>query len=334
MAGFRHVLLGLGVAAILAACQETHVSPPGDAPPLVNAAPSPSAALADDVIWTRDGLSGAFKNAGPDAPALLIVPGSGPTDRDGNNPMGVQAASYRLLAEGLSSAGISTLRVDKRGMFGSSAAGDPNAVTQNIYAQDYLNWAAQLREETGRDCVYLLGHSEGGQMVAAAAAQDNTGICGLILVAAPGRPVFDVLREQLAKNPANAPILDDALDAIDQLESGERVDVQTLHPALQGLFAPAVQGFLISSYGVDPATLVKNANVPTLVLQGDNDLQITMRDAERLAADQARLVVLRGMNHVLKLAPDDQAGNMATYANPDLPLADGVIPAIADFIKN
>jgi pimeloyl-ACP methyl ester carboxylesterase len=290
--------------------------------------------MADDVIWTRDGLSGAFKNAGLEAPVVLIVPGSGPTDRDGNNPLGVQAAPYRLLAEGLSSAGVSTLRVDKRGMFGSSAAGDPNAVTQNIYAQDYLNWAVKLREETGRDCVYLLGHSEGGQMVAAAAAMDNTGICGLILVAAPGRPAFDVLREQLTKNPANAPILDDALGAIDQLESGKRVDVQTLHPALKGLFAPSVQDYLMSAYGVDPAALVKTANLPTLVLQGGNDLQIAMADAERFAGDEAQLVVLRGMNHVLKLAPNDQAGNLATYANPDLPLADGVIAAITDFIKN
>jgi pimeloyl-ACP methyl ester carboxylesterase len=171
-------------------------------------------------------------------------------------------------------------------------------------------------------------------MVAAAAAMDNTGLCALILVAAPGRPGFDVLRDQLAKNPANAPILDDALGAIDKLESGERGDVQTLHPALQGLFAPSVQDYLMSSYGVDPAALVQTANLPTLVLQGDNDLQIAMTDAERLAGDKAQLVVLRGMNHVLKLAPDDPAGNLATYANPDLPLADGVIPAITDFIKN
>lgn len=335
MAWLRQVRIILGVSAVLAACQDTQETPPSDdAPPLANAAPSSPDATADDVIWARDGLSGAFKDAGPEAPALLIVPGSGPTDRDGNNPMGVKAAPYRLLAEGLLDAGISTLRVDKRGMFSSSAASDPNAVTQNIYAQDYLNWAAQLREETGRDCVYLLGHSEGGQMVAAAAAMDNTGLCGLILVAAPGRPMFDVLREQLTRNPANAPLLDDALGTIAQLESGERVDVQTLHPALQGLFAPSVQDYLISAYGTDPAALVKTANLPTLVMQGDNDLQIAMADAERLAGDEAQLVVLRGMNHVLKRAPDDHAGNLATYSNPDLPLADGVIAAITDFIKN
>ncbi|GHA86423.1 hypothetical protein GCM10009069_07040 [Algimonas arctica] len=56
---------------------------------------------------------------------MLMVPGSGPTDCDGNNPMGVRAASYRLLAEGLGDAGSSTLRIDKRGMFGSAGAGGP-----------------------------------------------------------------------------------------------------------------------------------------------------------------------------------------------------------------
>lgn len=287
-----------------------------------------------DNNWDLNGLAGTFRNGGTDAPAVLIVPGSGPTDRDGNNPMGVQAAPYRLLADGLGDAGVSTLRVDKRGMFGSAAAGDANAVTLDIYAQDYLDWAARLRENTGRDCVYLLGHSEGGQMVSAAAAQDKDGICGLILVAAPGRPLFDVLREQLRANPANAPVLDDALGAIDQLEAGERVDISAMHPALQGLFAPSVQDYMISAYGVDPAALVKTANLPTLVLQGDNDIQISVTDAERLAADQGQLVVLPGVNHVLKDAPADQAGNMATYANPDLPLGDGVVAAITDFIKN
>lgn len=332
MAWLRPGHISLSLAALLAACQDT--APAADTSLLEAQINSPDIAAAVDVIWEMDGLAGTFRNAGADAPVVLIVPGSGPTDRDGNNPMGVRAAPYRLLADGLGAAGISTLRIDKRGMFGSVAAGDANAVTLDIYAQDYLDWAARLREETDRDCVYLLGHSEGGQMVSAAAAQNNAGICGLILVAAPGRPVFAVLREQLRANPANAPILDDALGAIDRLEAGERVDVSAMHPALQGLFAPSVQGFLISAYGVDPAALVKTANLPTLVLQGDNDIQTSVADAEQLAADYGKLVVLLGVNHVLKDAPTDPAGNFATYSDPDLPLADGVVVAITDFIKN
>ncbi|MEL6687058.1 MAG: alpha/beta fold hydrolase [Pseudomonadota bacterium] len=278
-------------------------------------------------------LGGLLLEASDNAPAILIVPGSGPTDRDGNNPMGVVASTYKLLVEDLAQAGVTSLRVDKRGMFSSAAAGDPNQVTQEIYAQDYLDWAETLRAETGQDCVFLLGHSEGGQMVSAAAAQDKTGICGLILVSAPGRPVFDVLRDQLKANPANAPILDQAMKAIDQLEAGENVKVRRLHPALQGLFAPQVQDFMISSYGVDPQSLVKQARLPTLVLQGDRDIQVSLADAERLSQpDNARAVILSQVNHVLKVSPDDPAGNMATYADPDLPLADSVVTAIVDFI--
>jgi pimeloyl-ACP methyl ester carboxylesterase len=276
-------------------------------------------------------LSGAFRNAGTDAPAVLIVPGSGPTDRDGNSPAGLETDMYRLLADALEDRGVSSLRVDKRGMFSSAGAGDPNGVTVDIYAQDYRDWAATLRAETQADCVYLLGHSEGGTMVTAAAAGDRGGLCGLILVAAPGRNFADVLREQLQANPANAPILPDALAAIDALTQGEAVDVSSFHPALQGLFAPQVQGFLMSFFSIDPASLVTEAELPTLVLQGDRDLQVTTEDAQRLADAGGTLVLLPGINHVLIDAPESRAGNLATYGDPNLPVSAAAVNAIVEF---
>ena len=90
-----------------------------------------------EVELEADGLSGLFLSAGPGAPVILIVPGSGPTDRDGNNALGVTANTYKHLAEQLAARGISTVRVDKRGMFTSAGAGDPNAVTVEGYAADY-----------------------------------------------------------------------------------------------------------------------------------------------------------------------------------------------------
>ena len=105
-----------------------------------------------------------------DGPVVVIVPGSGPTDRDGNNPYGVQAATYRLLAEGLVEHGIASLRFDKRGMFASSAAiADANAVSIAGYAYDVRTWAATLRQQVDRDCIWLLDHSEGGLVALAAA---------------------------------------------------------------------------------------------------------------------------------------------------------------------
>jgi uncharacterized protein len=273
--------------------------------------------------------------AGGKGPMVLIIPGSGPTDRDGNNPLGVKASTYRLLAEGLAARDIGTVRIDKRGMFGSRAAiADGNAVTIDDYAADVETWIGTIRKQTGVPCVWVLGHSEGG-LVALAAAQKSTDICGLMLVATAGRPLGEVLRTQLRSNPANAPVLDWAMTAIDSLEAGKRVDTAGMHPALMPLFAPQLQGFLINAFSYDPAKLIANVSVPVLIVQGKRDIQVSVGDAERLktAAPKADLVLLPDANHVLKaVASDDKRANIATYADPTLPLAPGVVDAIANFV--
>ena len=269
------------------------------------------------------------------APMVLIIPGSGPTDRDGNNPLGVKASTYRLLAEGLAARDIGTVRIDKRGMFASSAAvADGNAVTIDDYVADVQAWIAVIRKQTGVSCVWVLGHSEGG-LVALAAAQKVTDICGLLLVATAGQPLGEVLRAQLRSNPANAPVLDWAMTAIDSLEAGKRVDVTGMHPALMPLFAPQVQGFLINAFSYDPAKLIGAVSRPVLIMQGKRDFQVSVADAERLklAAPKAELVLLPDANHVLKaVASDDKRANIATYADPTLPLAPGVVDAITSFV--
>ena len=182
------------------------------------------------------------------ASMMLIIPGSGPTDRDGNNPYGLKASSYKLLAEGLAARGIGTVRIDKRGMFASThAVTDADAVTIDDYVTDVGAWTTSIRTQTNAPCVWLLGHSEGG-LVALAAAQKVQDICGLVLISTAGRPLGEVLRTQLRSNPANAPILDQAMSAIDTLEAGKRFDVTRMNPALLPLFAPQVQGFLINVF--------------------------------------------------------------------------------------
>lgn len=273
--------------------------------------------------------------ADANAPIVLIVPGSGSTDRDGDNPLGVKASSYRLLAEGLLQRGVASVRIDKRGMFASAAAiADANDVTIEAYAADVHSWIDAIRKLTGRRCLWVLGHSEGG-LVALAAAQNSEGVCGLVLVATAGRPIGQVVREQLKTNPANAPLIDDAERAIARLENGEKVDVAPLHPALRKLFSPAVQGFWISEMRLDPAKLAAAYAGPVLILQGDKDIQIGVADAERLKATNpsAKLTILPGINHVLKyVADDDRGANLATYADPSLPLGPGVVDAVADFV--
>ncbi|HOZ27865.1 MAG TPA: alpha/beta fold hydrolase [Hyphomonadaceae bacterium] len=283
---------------------------------------------------TAGELRGTLVNVRNSDPVVLIVPGSGPTDRDGNSPLGLKTDAYKLLADALAEEGIATVRVDKRGMFGSANAGDPNAVTPASYVADYHAWIDAIKAERGSDCVWLLGHSEGALMVSLA-AENRRDVCGLILVAGMGRKMGDVIRQQLRANPANAPILDEALEALSQLEAGRHVDTTNMTPSLLSLFAPQVQDYLISILNVDPVEAVRRANKPTLVVQGTTDLQVTVEDAKLLnKARRTTLKLIDGMNHILKEAPIDRATNLATYADPSLPLAPKLVSRITDFIDD
>ena len=277
-------------------------------------------------------LSGKYLDAGEGAPVVLIVPGSGPTDLDGNNAFGMKSNVYMQMATALALKGISTVRVDKRGMFSSKGAGDPNAVSVDVYAQDYRDWVESVRSETGVPCIYLLGHSEGALMVSAAAI-DNDGVCGLILVSGVGRPFGDVLREQLKANPANRSILNRAFAVIESLEQGVKVDDSNMQKALRPLFGSHVQDFLISVMAVDPAEIAAKANKDTLIIHGTNDLQASVIDAQRLAdATEGYLVLIDGVNHVLKEAPRSRRRNIATYNQPNLPISESVIASISVFV--
>lgn len=131
---------------------------------------------------------------------------------------------------------------------------------------------------TGEKCIWLLGHSEGG-LVALASAAEVDRLCGLILVAIAGRPFGDVIKQQLRANDANTALLEAADHAINELAAGRRVDVAKIPPALSALFNPAVQPFLISIFALDPAKLAGRAKLPILILQGQRDTQVSAADA-------------------------------------------------------
>ncbi|MGX7951374.1 alpha/beta hydrolase [Tsuneonella sp. HG249] len=280
-------------------------------------------------------LAGTLIQPAPYAATVVIVPGSGPTDRDGNNPLGVTGAPYRLLAEALHERGFGSLRFDKRGMFGSNdAIPDANAVTIEDYAGDVAAWAAAAKNATGSPCIWLLGHSEGG-LVALAAAGQAKDLCGVILVAAPGRPKGQMLREQLSANPANAPFLTQAFKALDKLEKGKRVSTAKLAPPLQQLFAEPVQGYLIDLLARDPAPLAAALPVPLMIVSGGKDLQVGAAEGAALSAAQpaARHAVVLQMNHVLKdVEGDGPAANLAAYGDPSLPISAKLVSVLTEFM--
>ncbi|MGU3496956.1 alpha/beta hydrolase [Xanthobacteraceae bacterium A53D] len=264
---------------------------------------------------------------------VIIIPGSGPIDRDGNMPM-AQTDAYRLLAEGLAGAGISSLRIDKRGFGGSEKAiADMADITVAAYAQDARDWAAAFSAKIGTPCVWIAGHSEGGLVALVAAGQADAKICGLVLMAASGRKISDLMRMQFRQNPHNAPVLDELDGIVTSLEKGEYRDEEKITPAIRPLFTKGLQRYMIQLFAYDPAQVAKGVKLPVLILQGDRDFQVKPEDAAMLAKalPQAKSVPLPGVTHMLKA---DVAGNpFATYQDPKLPLAPAVVPAIADFIK-
>lgn len=263
--------------------------------------------------------------------AAVIIAGSGPTDRDGNSPVGVAGGVYRQLAEGLAERGVATVRYDKRGVAASAAAGaDEARLTFDALIDDARAWARLTAERTGQPCVWLIGHSEGA-LIGQAAAADNPQVCGLVLLSPVGERAGALVRRQLDAGLPDA-MKPEAFAVLDQLEAG-RV-VANPPPALAALFRPSVQPYLISYLVVDPEALIADYDRPVLLGHGAADIQVPPSNTERLAKAQpkAQVVIFEGLNHVLRPAPMDRAANLAAYGDASIPLGAEVAPAVADFI--
>ncbi len=266
------------------------------------------------------------------AQAALLLPGSGPTDRDGNQPAaGLHTDAYRLLAEALAARGLSVLRIDKRGL--GDSGGDGNAVSLAGYRADTAAWAAALRAETGADCVWLIGHSEGGLIALFSA--DLPGICGLVLLAAPGRALGPILVQQIADHPLHGLHAPAVARVVADISVGLAPDLSDLPEALAAIFRPETLGYLTELIATDPAELARGIGLPILAVTGDTDAQIPAEAAQALvAANPAiRSVTLPGMTHMLKqVAPGDFAAGARSYTDPAMPLHGDLVPAIASFI--
>ncbi|MDN2694954.1 alpha/beta fold hydrolase [Janthinobacterium sp. SUN073] len=265
-------------------------------------------------------------------PVVLLHAGSGPTDRNGNSAMlPGQSNTLRMLADALARNGIATLRYDKRGIGASASAGRREAdLRLDDYIDDATAWLRQLRADPRFTNVLMAGHSEGAliAMVACQRAQ----LDGCVLIAGAGNALDDILRVQLK------PRLPPDLYAQNErillaLKRGERVS--DVPPALLALYRPSVQPYLISSLKVDPRAAVGALRMPLLILQGTTDLQVSVADAQALsaAAPAARLVIVPGMNHVLKMVSGDLAQQLPSYGDPALPLAPALVDAVTAFVQ-
>ena len=296
---------------------------------------APASVVEQAATFERNGLTLRGTIASPATasgriPLVVILAGSGPTDRNGNGPL-INTNAYAQLAWGLAERGIASLRYDKRGIGETGGTGDPSQLSVDDYVAD----ATLAAESVGRDSrfgpVYMLGHSEGAGL-GLMAANRGAPVGGVIMVAPQGRPLADVLHEQLARQLDSASVRQfDA--AFARYLRGE--EPGPYPPATAPLLAPPLRRYMQSMAAYDPGAEARRYAGPLLVLQGTTDIQVSMADAEAIHAAQpkAMLVRLDGVNHVLKsVASLDPQVQTATYRNPALPLAPVVVETISGWI--
>ncbi|AWE07138.1 hypothetical protein DCE79_06840 [Lysinibacillus sp. 2017] len=262
-------------------------------------------------------------------PVAIIIAGSGATTKDGNTVLG-DNNSLKMLAEDLAAKGIASIRYDKRGVGDNmSLIAKEEDLTFNDFAKDAESIVKAVNSDARFSTVHIIGHSEGSLVGMVAATSKK--VDSIVSIAGAGRPIEEVLVEQLtAQLPED--LLKKSKDILASLKKGELV--ADVPESLYSVFRPSVQPYMISWLQYDPAEVLKKLDVPTLIVQGKNDLQVKMTDSQRLstAKPTAKIVYFDKMNHVLKDSPTDQAGNVATYTDPSLPLAEGLVDSITTFI--
>ncbi|KMM83221.1 hypothetical protein SAMN04490203_3063 [Pseudomonas taetrolens] len=264
-------------------------------------------------------------------PVVLILAGSGPTDRDGNNTQGGRNDSLKKLARHLAQNNIASVRFDKRGIAQSVAAGpDERTLSLDQYVTDAVAWGQKLKSDTRFGDVYVLGHSEGALIASLTAPQINA--AGVISIAGTGRPVGTVLREQLQRNRLPPALLQRSYELIDGLEAG-RTDPDVPND-LKVIFRPSVQPYLISLLRRDPAAAFAALKMPALIIQGTHDIQVDVDDARRLKAAKpdAELTLIDGMNHVMRIVPMDMKRQVQSYNDPNQRLSSELNDRIVRFI--
>lgn len=279
-------------------------------------------------------LFGTLLSKNNQQPLAIIIAGSGPTDRDGNNPLGVNANSYKMLAYALDSQNIATLRYDKRGV-AKSIPDDFNE--SNLAFDDYIKDLGKIfnyvYDTLGFKNIYFVGHSE-GSLIGMIAAQKKK-VKGFVSIAGAGRPIDVVIEEQLQEQGAPDSLLQKTTSILNELKTGREVNEMKIPPALAPLFRKSVQPYMISWIQYSPEKELKKLNCPILILQGTCDIQIKETDAKNLnnANNKSTLDIIPDMTHTLKDAGKDCADQQKTYTDSTLPINKRLVNDIVNFIK-
>lgn len=272
--------------------------------------------------------------------AVLIIAGSGPTDRNGNSGQGLNSYAYKMLADELVKGGVAVLRYDKRAI-GRSTLNDPTIIP-NLVFDDFVDDAVRcvdyLRGE-GFKKVVVAGHSEGGEIALHLALREDVKVDGLVLLCCPGYSMDQILMAQLSAQlvPQYIGLMATATNIIKSIKRGDSVAVESIPQELLSLFHPSVQPFLCSSMAFDPAELMSRVEQPTLIISGGRDIQVAKDNADRLmaVAKCGEHIHFDQMTHILKSADTNDRIQqlMGIYTNSKLPLTEGLSEAILGFVK-
>jgi pimeloyl-ACP methyl ester carboxylesterase len=285
--------------------------------------------------------------SGKNHPAVVFVPGSGPTDRDWNSPLlpGTNG-SAKLLAEELASQGYVTLRYDKR-FAGAHASENLPLLTGKISMQGHLEEVQaaveMLRERTDvdKDRIFVLANSEGTLHVVNYQLQaGDKKLAGIILTGPPGQSMGDLAHTQIAVQLAGMPDADEILDMYDEAVS-DFVETGTMEPDealpesiklfLSSLTNPMNMPFTQELWTADIVPNLKNIHVPVLVIIGKKDIQIDWQfDGNKLQSatqgqDNFSFAFPENANHVLKY--EARARENINPASPNYNSADAVLDA-------
>jgi pimeloyl-ACP methyl ester carboxylesterase len=267
--------------------------------------------------------------------AILIIPGSGPTDRDGNSILlPGKNDSLLQLGNALVKKGHMVLRADKRGIGKSVWTGlREEDMTIDMMADDAAAWLSFLRGQSGIKKAAVIGHSEGAlvALLATRTAAAQALPSALVLLTPLSADFFETLFKQLAGTPEE--YQKRARHIYEELRAG-RYTAEVKNDQM-ALFRPSVQPYLRSLIVHQPGALLAALRIPALVVAGGRDLQIELADAKALAAvrPDVRFLFLKDMNHVLKTVGPDLSDNQASYSQPTYPLAEGLVGGIAGFLS-
>ena len=261
------------------------------------------------------------------AKLAIIIGGSGDVNRDGNQSM-TKTDTYKKLATHLADNGIACFTYDKRVLRINELKLAESDLRFQDYVTDLTSVVKHFKASDNYEDFVLIGHSQ-GSLVSLIAAQEVGD--AVISIAGASESIDHILYSQLKEQmPNSKEAIRRSLDSLKL--NGE---VEDYPPQLFSLLRPQIQPFMHSWMQHDPQELIAKLDQPILIINGDQDLQVDVNQAKKLkkAQPDAKLVIIKNMNHILKESKAKDLANQQTYQQPELPVVDECKKEILGFIQ-